>query len=356
MIKRFMILISIIILLSLPLFGEEKIYEQSKLKKVKINYGKITKLSIISPKGSIQLIKSKDDIVVNAVFTITSNSKDSLKESLDLSSIEIRKEKDIIIIEAKVPRNYVSHNQVIINQAEELENTVRNISGKKTDFDAVTVDFYVTIPDKIKFIYLENSSGSIDVTGISSDLKINSKHGELNIENVKGNIDIKHSYGDITLIKIDGNISLDNSHGRVFIKQANNISVKNSFKAVIVEEVEGDISIENKNADVKLKKVKLDRRKMQPRKTIKVQNRTGDIIIYPEKKPSLTLKAKSNSGLVSCDYPIQSTVSDEEELSGIIGDGDTIVELETYNADIKIIKKSESDSNKKTKGRGERSD
>ena len=74
------------------------------------------------------------------------------------------------------------------------------------------------IPDKIKFIYLENSSGSIDVSGISSDLKINSKHGELNIENVKGDIDIKHSYGDITLIKIDGNISLDNSNRWKYLK------------------------------------------------------------------------------------------------------------------------------------------
>ncbi|MCK4666372.1 DUF4097 family beta strand repeat protein [Candidatus Dependentiae bacterium] len=356
MMKRFIILLSLITLLSLPLFGEEKVYEQSKLKRVKINFGKIIKLSIISPKGSIQLIKSKDEVIVNAVFTITSNSKDSLKSSLDLSSIDIRKDKDKIIIEAKVPRNYVSYNQVILNQPEELENAVRKISKKKTDFDAVTVDFYVTIPEKIKFIYLENSSGSIDISGISSDLKINSKHGELNIENVKGDIDIKHSYGDITLIKIDGDISLDNSHGRVFIKQANNITVKNSYKAVLVEEVEGDISIENKNADVKLKKVRLHKTKRDSTKRVKVQNRTGNIIIYPEKKPSITLKAKSNSGLISCDYPIQSTVSDEDELSGIIGDGDVFVELETYDAEIKIIEKSETDSKKKSEGKGERSD
>ena len=112
MIKRFVILISIITLFSLPLFGDEKLYEQSKLKKVKINYGKITRLSIISPKGSIQLIKSKDAVIVNAVFTTTSSSKDSLKNSLDLSSIEIRKEKDKIIIEYKVKSR--KHPEIVI--------------------------------------------------------------------------------------------------------------------------------------------------------------------------------------------------------------------------------------------------
>ncbi|MDD3627697.1 MAG: hypothetical protein PHV06_10320 [bacterium] len=341
--NKFFLTSVLLILFIISISAQEKIYEQTLTKKLKVNYGSNQSLHISSPKGSIQLIPG-DDIIIEAVFLCSGTSKELVKNALDSSTIDLKEENGTINIDAKIPGNYLNYNQVITNETQQIENFMKSISKKDGAFAAITVNFYVTIPEKISKIKLDNSFGNIDISGIKSDIEINSKHGEINIENLKGNIDIFHSYGDISLLRIEGDINIENSHGKVYIKKAKDIQVKNSFKGIIIEEVEGNIQVENSNAPVELKKLNLQKSNPKLKRQINVQNKTGDIILYPEDKPTFKIKAKSYSSSESSKEKKPGVKNDSDEasserVSGTIGgtEDNVSVELQTVDAEILII-------------------
>ena len=91
-------LIILITLLILSAFAQDKVYEQSKVKKILVNHGSRKKLSIVSSKGSIQLIRGEKKVFVNAVFASTGSSKEMVQESLEAASIKVDQDKNTIYI------------------------------------------------------------------------------------------------------------------------------------------------------------------------------------------------------------------------------------------------------------------
>ena len=178
---------------------------------MKVNFGSNDTLLISSPKGSIQLIPG-DEIIIEAIFICQGTSKELIETALNSSSINLSEEKGTIKIDAKVQRNYLNYNQVLLNDTQQFESFVRSISKNEGAFAAITVNFSVTIPNKIKKVILNNSFGNVDISGINSDIEIYSKHGEINIENLNGDILIRHCYGDIMLLRVEGDVNLSLIH------------------------------------------------------------------------------------------------------------------------------------------------
>lgn len=172
-------------------------------------------------------------------------------------------------------------------------------SSIKSNIQTIDVRLDIYVPEKYENkVKGSTSFGNINISNMNlSKLELSTSFGNIDINNLTGEIEAETSYGNIVVNNLSGNLIASTSFGDIDLKYSEfdyNIKADSSF---------GDIKVTlPKNSDFK----------------IDAECSFGDIDIY---------------------FPVRITKNEKDKISGTVGSGNNIIELETSSGDIEVISK-----------------
>jgi len=107
--------------------------------------------------------------------------------------------------------------------------------------DSPSVRLEVSVPSRFA-LNVEDSSGSVTVTGVSGDIELDDSSGSITMNEVGGSINIKDSSGSISIADAGGDVSIDDGSG--------SIKVRNVGGGVTIDDGSGSISVKNVEKDL----------------------------------------------------------------------------------------------------------
>jgi len=111
------------------------------------------------------------------------------------------------------------------------------------------IDLVLKVPSRMK-MNIDDGSGSIDISGVDADIKLQDGSGSVVIQGGK-NLDIQDGSGDITLNQIGGDIQLEDGSGSIEIKDVDgDIVINDGSGSLSVRNVEGKVTIDDGSGSI----------------------------------------------------------------------------------------------------------
>ena len=102
---------------------------------------------------------------------------------------------------------------------------------------------------------LNNSFGSIDLTGASGDTSINDNNGSVQASDVKGALELHNRFGNITVRDIQGTASIIGGNGNVTVSGAGSANVTTSFGNADVSNIHAGLTLHDNNGNLEVASV-----------------------------------------------------------------------------------------------------
>ncbi len=99
-------------------------------------------------------------------------------------------------------------------------------------------------------VRLNNSFGSIDLTGAAGNAVINNKNSSVQVSDVKGTLDVQDRFGSVTVHDIQGAAMITGGNGTITLDGAASATVTTSFGNVDTRNIRGDLSVHDNNGNV----------------------------------------------------------------------------------------------------------
>jgi len=148
------------------------------------------------------------------------------------------------------------------------------------------------------------------------DLKLGSHNGGVKINDITGQIDATTHNGKVTAKKVTGAVKLVTHNG-----------------GVNCEEISGDAQLRTHNGSVKV----YYSESAESLCDISIVTHNGGIELTAPRNYSAQVEASTHNGSINTDLPITVTGKvSKNKLTGVIGDGDGKLHLETHNGSIRI--------------------
>lgn len=97
---------------------------------------------------------------------------------------------------------------------------------------------------------LSNSFGSIELSGAAGDSTVNDNNGSVQVVQVKGSLEVRNRFGSITVREIQGAANITGGNGAVNLTDAGSASVTTSFGSVEARTIRGDLIVHDNNGNV----------------------------------------------------------------------------------------------------------
>jgi DUF4097 and DUF4098 domain-containing protein YvlB len=202
-----------------------------------------------------------------------------------------------------------------------------------------SVDYFITMPVEGN-LEVNAVSGKITVTGVRGDLNVESVSGDLEIENVgkrlwaksvsgdvsvsQGQVDVeaKTVSGDVTLSDITGRLSAGSVSGNVRL-------LRTRSARVVLETTSGDVEMDTE---------------LEKGGNYRINSHSGYIGIRLPRNASFEISAQTFSGQLETDLPLTMTTPESgrrhgRTLRGKYGNGEAIIDVETFSGDVRLIGK-----------------
>ncbi len=284
--------------------------------------------------------------------------------------------------------NYSSNENIKINQEKEIKSknnlTIESSSsdieiifekrdtikahyyGKRSESysepELIVKSFGNEISIYIKYDNNFNYNGSISTNldiyvplELNGNLKVNSSSGNIYFDNTKLNeVDVSASSGDIEISNIEAEFfKIDSSSGSII---ANNIisdiieiesssgdqtldsidcksfEGESSSGSISLKNVSGKLNLDTSSGDINIWLNKLSN-------NIYANTSSGSVKIYVPENKGFYLSLKTNSGDLSCQFPISINETDEDYLKGTYKNKKYKIIIETSSGDIDIYRK-----------------
>jgi DUF4097 and DUF4098 domain-containing protein YvlB len=180
---------------------------------------------------------------------------------------------------------------------------------------------------------LKTISGDVRVEGLSGRAKITTVSGDVTVNGCTGGCAIKTVSGDVRLKGLDGGVVVEGVSGDVTGSGLRGPSLE-------IKSVSGDLSLEG----VAAREVQLSTHSGEVRAAaafptdavVRVSSFSGDISLALPRDAGFTLSAKSRSGSVGSDIPLQVSEQEEDNLQGRAGSGGADITLSTFSGDARL--------------------
>jgi hypothetical protein len=97
---------------------------------------------------------------------------------------------------------------------------------------------------------LNNSFGSIELSGAGGDTVITDNNGSVQVSEVKGSLEVRNRFGSITVRQIQGTATITAGNGAVNLTDAGSANVTTSFGGVEARNIRGDLIVRDNNGNV----------------------------------------------------------------------------------------------------------
>jgi len=178
---------------------------------------------------------------------------------------------------------------------------------------------------------LRAGSGNIKADAIGGDVTFRAGSGDLHLSNIRGAVRLETGSGDIWLENIQDEIRVSTGSGNVRIQQpgsrvtartgSGDIEVRGAKSDLYITTGSGDLTAEGNPA---------------PHAFWEVHARSGDVRLEVPSKASFTFFARTSSGDIEIQTPIEVTERSRRELRGRVGSGEARITVETSSGTIAL--------------------
>ena len=200
--------------------------------------------------------------------------------------------------------------------------------------------YIIRVPRRTELVRIQSSNGSLrieDVEGPASDL--NTSNGAIRLRNIKGRVDARTSNGAVDVQTVEGGVTVRTSNG-----------------GVTLDNVRGSLSVTTSNGAIRGTLVD-----SSPNEAIKLTTSNGPVdvklqmprnndVIASTSNGSITIRMPSNAGArlnattsshdsIQTDFDMQVRgMMSRHKLEGTLGSGGPLLQLNTSNGSIKILR------------------
>ena len=102
---------------------------------------------------------------------------------------------------------------------------------------------------------LSNSFGSIELSGAAGDSTVSDNNGSVQVVQVKGSLEVRNRFGSITVREIQGAANITGGNGAVNLADAGSANITTSFGSVEARNIRGDLMVHDNNGNVDISTV-----------------------------------------------------------------------------------------------------
>lgn len=198
--------------------------------------------------------------------------------------------------------------------------------------------YVIRVPRKVELDRISSSNGTIHVNDVEGPARLRTSNGSVHTNNLKGNLDVSTSNGGIEVEDLEGSAVLKTSNGRIRAD-----GVRGQLEA---ETSNGGISIHLVKADsghpVRLdtSNGSIDLTVDQPiSNDVTATTSNAGITVHLAPSIAARVKAHTSNGSISSDFDVKVTGEiSKHSLEGTIGGGGPMLELDTSNGSIHLVK------------------
>ncbi len=194
----------------------------------------------------------------------------------------------------------------------------------------VRLNFVVMAPHAYN-IDVRTAGGSLNVAGLTGDLRGYTSGGSIRTERIGGTVDFRTSGGSIKSNEAQGNVSYKTSGGGIYVERAKGeLEVKTSGGRIELKNIEARVDASTSGGGIEMVMSGENR-------GISLRTSGGGIKIHLPDDIRANLSAKTSGGSVSSDLPVmvQGSVG-RSTLEGTINGGGPDVVLRTSGGSIRI--------------------
>jgi DUF4097 and DUF4098 domain-containing protein YvlB len=235
-------------------------------------------------------------------------------------------------------RVLATHNPRITVDIATADNTLR-VRSRAERGPANLVDYQITVPRWM----------AVNLSGTYLESTIEGTTAEVTVESVHGNIRVVGGSGNVNLRSVEGIITIDKASGKLQATTINEgIRLTNISGDVTAETTNGDIFIENaQTTSLDVSTVNGDitfNGTMRDGGAYRLSTHGGDLRVGLGGAPNATIFVRTFQGDFNADFPIQlpdgqSAREGSKRFNFTLGSGSARVELQTFNGDIVVARK-----------------
>jgi DUF4097 and DUF4098 domain-containing protein YvlB len=185
------------------------------------------------------------------------------------------------------------------------------------------------------FTAVKSSFGTVDARGLHQGVRVDTGNGNIVLNDVEGDVFAKTSFGSIQAQNIQGALTAQDSNGSVTAGPVSgDASVNTSFSGVTLTGVGGKIRVDNQNGGIEV-----TANRQQGCRDISLKTSFSHILVRIPATAGFKVTAHTSFGQISSELPVASTGSlGQNSLTGTIGNGACLMELNNSNGNIAIAK------------------
>jgi DUF4097 and DUF4098 domain-containing protein YvlB len=262
------------------------------------------------------------DVVKGTRLVISNNAGEVIVRSWDRDQVRVQ----------------ASHAERVGVDVSTADNTLR-VRARNGRGPAALVDYTMTVPRWM----------AVNLSGTYLESTIEGTTAEVTVESVHGNIRVVGGSGNVNLRSVEGVITVEKATGKVQATTINEgIRLSNISGDVSAETTNGDIVIENaQTTSLEVSTVNGDvtfNGTMRDGGAYRLTTHGGDLRVGLGGAPNATVFVRTFQGDFSADFPIQlpegqSAREGSKRFNFTVGTGSARIELQTFNGDIIVARK-----------------
>lgn len=207
-------------------------------------------------------------------------------------------------------------------------------SGRRGNMGA---SYVIHAPQQVELERIDTSNGRIHVEGIEGNARLRTSNGRVHVARLQGDVEVTTSNGRVELVETSGSAVLRTSNGSIKADGVRgHFEARTSNASIDAHLLEAGgsrpMKLHTSNGSVKLTM------EQTPAGDIHASTNNGSITLYAPASLEVQLKADTSHGSISTEFDVVGGVVKKTKLEGAVGGGGPLLELDTSNGSIKLLK------------------
>lgn len=197
--------------------------------------------------------------------------------------------------------------------------------------------YVIRVPRKVVLDRIVSSNGSLRVEDVQGEVRVRTSNGSIRTSRIQGELDAETSNGSIDVTNVVGNARVHTSNGSIradISKGAFEATTSNSSITARLTEPDPDhaVRLGSSNGHIDLT--------MDAPREVRANTSNSSITVHLPPDLNARLNAHTSNSTITSDFDVTvrgGTLS-KHTLEGTLGHGGPLIDLETLNGSIKILK------------------
>jgi len=194
---------------------------------------------------------------------------------------------------------------------------VRSLRPSGERWGSIGVRYTIYLPRRTKLDRIQSSNGGIRVEGVEGAMRLRTSNGRVRVLNAKGEAEVTTSNGGIEMSSFSGSAILRTSNG-----------------GITVDGVRGRLEADTSNGGIDARVAELD-----ASRGLKLDTSNGGITVRLPAAINAELRASTSNASITSEFDVKVRgAQSKTHLEGSIGSGGPLIDLDTSNGSIRILR------------------